>query len=126
MVYGLIADLVLVAHFAYVVFTVFGGLLAIRWRWLIWVHFPTVCWGIILQWADLSCLLTPLENYLRQAAGEGGYSGGFIEHYISIVLYPEYLPIELRYLLGLIVLVVNVPIYIYLFKTRSRTAYRSF
>lgn len=122
MIYRALADLVLVAHLAFVIFTVLGGLLVLRWRSLLWPHLACVFWGVILQWANWSCPLTPLESYLRGMGGEGGYQGGFIEHYVSMILYPENLTIELRYLLGIALLAVNLVVYGYLFFQKRRIA----
>ncbi len=111
MIYKALADLVLVTHFAFALFTVLGGLLVIRWRSLLPIHLAAVCWAVILQWANWTCPLTPLENYLREIGGEARYRAGFVEHYVSMVLYPENLTIEFRYLLGILVIMVNLVIY---------------
>lgn len=114
MAYGVLADVVLVAHLAFALFALLGGLLVLRWPRLAWLHLPVLLWGIVVEWADWICPLTPLENMLRQLGGEEGYSGDFIEHLLSPLLYPENLTIELRYLLGLLLIAVNLPVYWYL------------
>ncbi len=84
----LAADAVVLVHLAFVVFVVVGGFLAIRWPRIAWLHVPAALWG---AWAELTatiCPLTPLENALRRRAGETGYEGGFIEHYLIPLLYP--------------------------------------
>jgi hypothetical protein len=122
MIYRALADLVLVTHLAFAVFTVVGGLLVLRRRSLLWLHLASVFWGVVIQWANWTCPLTPLESYLREMGGEVGYRGGFIEHYVSMILYPENLTIELRYLLGTVLIVVNLMIYGYLFARKWRMA----
>ena len=89
MIYRVLADLILVTHFAFAIFTVLGGLLVFRWRSLWWVHLASVFWGVLIQWANWTCPLTPLESYLLRTGGEGGYQGGFIEHYVSMILYQQ-------------------------------------
>ncbi|HEY0844771.1 MAG TPA: DUF2784 domain-containing protein [Noviherbaspirillum sp.] len=111
MPYQLLADLILLLHAAFVVFAMFGGLLAVRRPKVMWLHLPALAWGVIVQWADLICPLTPLENLLRLRAGDAPYAGAFIEHYVSRLLYPDALTIELRYLLGFILIAVNVAVY---------------
>jgi len=111
MTYRLLADLVLLTHLAFVAFTLFGGLLAWRRPSLAWIHLPALLWGVIVQWANLVCPLTPLENRLRILGGDAGYSGGFIEHYVVGLLYPDSLPMELRYALGALLLALNLAIY---------------
>jgi len=120
MIYRIAADSVLLLHFAFTLFAVLGGLLVLRRPSLLWVHLAAVLWGVVIEWADWICPLTPLENLLRGKGGEAGYAGGFIEHYVALLLYPENLTIELRYLLGLGLVAVNLIIYGYIFLARRR------
>ena len=122
MIYRALADLVLVTHLAFAVFTVLGGLLVLRRRSLLWPHLAAVLWGVVIQWANWTCPLTPLESRLREAGGEAGYEGGFVEYYVSMILYPESLTVELRYLLGLLLIAVNLAVYGYVFSRRRRSA----
>jgi hypothetical protein len=68
--YQLLADLVVLVHVVFVIFTILGGLLAARWRRLAWIHLPAVIWGAIVELFGWVCPLTPLENWLRQRGGE--------------------------------------------------------
>jgi len=68
-----------------------------------------------------TCPLTPLENVLRMKAGQHGYSGGFIEHHILSVLYPEGLTRSSQAALGAAALLVNVVIYRWALRQRSHT-----
>jgi hypothetical protein len=120
MFYQLLADLVLLAHFAFVAFAVLGGMLVIRYPTLLWPHLLALCWGIVVQWANWTCPLTPLENHLRRLSGSPGYSGSFIEYFVSQVLYPDRLTLELRYALGLMLLLVNLAVYAYVLWHRQR------
>lgn len=109
--YRLLADLVLLLHAAFVIFVMLGGLLALRWPRAAWVHLPIVAWGAGIEFLGGICPLTPLENHWRRLAGDQGYPGGFVEHYVFAALYPEGLTREIQLGLGLLVLVVNVLIY---------------
>lgn len=109
--YRLLADLVLLLHAAFVIFVLLGGLLALRWPRAAWVHLPIVAWGAGIEFLGGICPLTPLENHWRRLAGEQGYGGGFVEHYVFAALYPEGLTREIQLGLGVLVLVVNVVIY---------------
>ena len=111
MLYQAGADAVLLIHFGFILFVLLGGLLAWKWRWMPWLHLPAVLWGALIEFSGGICPLTPLENRLRQAAGEDGYPGGFIERYLLPVIYPAELTRELQVLLGLLVLVVNFAVY---------------
>jgi hypothetical protein len=113
------ADLVALIHFAFVLFVVLGGLLALRWRRVIWVHLPAAVWGALIELTGGVCPLTPLENWLRHKAGGLGFSGGFIEHYLIPVLYPAGLTRPTQIGLGLAVIVVNVALYLWIFVRSS-------
>ena len=111
MLFRLLADLVVVAHFAFVLLVVLGGLLVLRWPRLAWVQLPAAVWGVVIEWEGWICPLTPLENSLRARGGAAGYGGGFVEHYLLRVLYPAGLTRNVQIVLGLIVLVVNATAY---------------
>lgn len=117
----LAADAVLLAHFAFVLFVVLGGMLVLRWPRLAWVHAPAALWGAAVELFGWICPLTPLEVALRRAAGDAGYSGGFIEHYVASVLYPSDFTREMQVTFGVAVAVLNMVIYLILIqRTRAR------
>ena len=118
MLFRTVADLVVLTHLAFIVFVVFGGLLASRWRWIPWVHLPAVLWGILLEFAGWMCPLTPLENWLRRAGGVPEYSGGFVEQYVVAIVYPATLTREVQVALGLLLCLVNSVIYVRLWCVR--------
>ena len=105
------ADVVLMAHFTFVLFVVLGGLLVLRWPRLAWIHAPVALYGAAIEFSGFVCPLTPLENRLRQQGGQSGYSGGFIEHYVTAALYPTGLTREVQVGLGIAVLLLNVALY---------------
>lgn len=109
--YRLAADTVVLFHLLFIVFVMFGGLLALRWKWLIAVHIPAMVWGMAVEFLHLYCPLTPLENQLRARAGEGGYPGGFIEHYLIALIYPVGLTPAVQVWLGAVVVVMNLLVY---------------
>ena len=111
MLYRVLADLVLVFHAAFVAFAILGALLALRWRWLPWLHLPAVSWGAVIEFTGWVCPLTPLENSLRHAGGTPGYSGDFIEHYVFPVLYSTTLTRSDQIVFGVALLLVNVAMY---------------
>jgi len=119
-----LADGVLVVHLAFVLFVVFGGLLALRWPRVAWVHVPVALYGAIIEYVGFVCPLTPLEIWLRERGGGAGYEGGFIEHYITAALYPAGLTRDLQLVLGTGVLVLNAIVYGFLLRRRRRRAGR--
>lgn len=114
----LLADAVLVLHLAFVAFAVAGGLLAWRWRWMPWLHLPALAWAATVEFTGWICPLTPLENALRAAGGQAGFSGGFIEHYLLPLLYPAALTPGLQVLLGTGLLAFNAAVYLLLWHRR--------
>jgi len=116
------ADGVLVLHFAFIVFALLGGLLAIKWRWMPAIHLPAVAWAFYVEWTGGACPLTAVENHLRLSAGQSGYAGSFIEHYLLAVIYPPGLTPSIQVMLAVTVLGVNLAIYSWLaFRRRSRS-----
>ena len=105
------ADAIVLLHFAFVIFVVAGGLLAIRWPPVMWVHLPAALWGIVIEVAGWVCPLTPLENYLREKGGAAGYEGDFIAHYIVPLLYPAGLTRDWQLVLGGFAFAVNAVVY---------------
>jgi hypothetical protein len=116
--YRLLADLVLIVHAAFVAFVVLGGLTALRWPRAVWVHLPVALWGAGIEFVGGICPLTPLEVHWRELAGDQGFAGGFVEHYIVALLYPDGLTRTIQVALGLFVVVVNAAIYAYVWRRR--------
>lgn len=114
MVYRVLADVVLAAHLGFILWVGLGGFALLRRPRLAWLHLPAVVWGAAIEFTNGVCPLTPLENTLRRAAGQAGYGGGFIEHHLVALIYPEALRPALQWLLGGLVLAINVPLYIWL------------
>ena len=109
--YRLLADLVFIFHLAFVIFILCGGLLVLRWRWIAWLHVPASAWGAFVEFSGWLCPLTPLENWLRQQAGETGYRSDFVVYYLVPVLYPDDLTRDVQLLLGMSVLAINISVY---------------
>ncbi len=114
MIYRLLADAVLVIHFAFIAFAVIGASLLL-WRraprWVVFIHLACAAWASYVMFSGRICPLTPLENYLRKLGGEAGYSGGFIERYLLSIIYPAGITREFQTALGIGVLLINVAIY---------------
>jgi hypothetical protein len=119
-VFRILADVTVVLHFAFILFVVLGGLLAVRWPRIAWLHLPAAAWGAWVQFAGWLCPLTPLENWLRQRGGELGYTGGFIAQYLVPVVYPSSLTRGLQWLLGGLVLAINAAVYLVVLRRRAR------
>ncbi len=99
MPYQLLADAVLAAHFAVVLFVI-GGLAAIiagnrlGWRfvngwWFRLAHLAAIGIVVAQAWLGVTCPLTTLESWLRVQAGGAAYEASFIEHWLTASLFYE-------------------------------------
>lgn len=112
MLYRLLADAVVVFHALFIVFTVLGGFLALRWPKLAFLHIPAAAWGVIVQvMVGGQCPLTPLEGHFRRRGGESGYGESFIDHYLTSLIYVDDPPGWLHPVLGVVVLTINATVY---------------
>ena len=114
--YRILADTVVVTHLIFIVFTLLGGLLVIRWRSLVFLHIPAVLWAAWVEYRGWMCPLTPLENWFRQKAGMSGYSKSFIDQYLVPVIYPDSLNRDWQIMLGTLVIILNLTIYTWVWR----------
>jgi len=122
--FSLLADMVLIAHLSFIVFAMFGGLSTLRWACAPFVHLPALGWAVHIEFSSGVCPLTPLENSLRQAAGESSYSSSFIEHYLVPLIYPQGLSTGTQVWLAAGLLLLNGLVYRYV-SVRRRARHRS-
>ena len=122
MIYRVAADALLVLHLGFVLFALFGGLLVAWKRGFVFLHLPAACWAVLVEVFDASCPLTRWEKWLRERAGESGYSEGFIEHYLLPVLYPSWLTLPVQYVLAAVVIACNLLAYAWVWSRRRRQA----
>jgi hypothetical protein len=107
----LLATVVALVHLAFVAFVVAGGVLALRWPRVAWVHVPAAVWGALITLVGFICPLTPLENWLRVRGGGTAYATGFLEHYLLPILYPVAMTRGLQIATGLFVVSLNALVY---------------
>jgi hypothetical protein len=114
--YWLLANALLLLHLAFILFVVAGGLLLAWEKRLLWLHLPAAIWGALIEFMGWICPLTPLENHFRKLSGASGYEGGFIEHYLLPLIYPDALTPPTQFALGTFVLAINALIYLWLWR----------
>jgi len=119
--YQFLSDFVLLAHFAFIVFVLCGGLLLLRWPRLFWLHFPAVLWGVFIEVTGWVCPLTPLENYFRALAGADVYQTSFVEQYVLPIIYPAGLTPTIQLMLAAAVIMFNIIIYTWIVLERRRS-----
>lgn len=108
---GLLADAVLVVHGLFIVWAALGAVAVWRWPKLALLHLPALAWAVWIEVSGGICPLTPLENSLRRAAGQTGYSGGFIDHYVGGAIYPDGLTRETQWVIAGVLLTINAALY---------------
>ena len=118
MIYSLLADLLVVLHLVFIGFVLLGALLVLKWPRAVWLHLPACFWGITVEFTGWICPLTPLEIEFRLKAGEEGYSSSFVAEYLLPLIYPMGLTREMQWLLGGIVMLVNLVLYTLVLKRR--------
>ena len=121
MIYSFLADLLVVFHLVFIIYVMAGALLLFKRPKTLWLHLPACFWGMTVEFTGWICPLTPWEIQLRRLAGEEGYTGSFIAHYLIPIIYPSGLTPEVQMLLGGTVLIVNLRLYtLILIKKRKR------
>lgn len=116
MVFKLAASALALLHLGFILFVVLGGLLLLKWPRMMWLHVPAAVWGALIEFAGWYCPLTSMENAMLRRAGESGYTGGFVAHYIFRLIYPAGLTRGLEIAIGVFVLVVNLSVYVRVFR----------
>jgi hypothetical protein len=111
LIYKILTSFVIIIHLSFIAYVILGGLLILRWKKSIFLHIPAIIWGSIVEYLNIICPLTPLENYFRRLAGYSTYSAGFIDQYITPLIYPENLERNTQLLLGSFVVIINLIIY---------------
>jgi hypothetical protein len=117
--YEFLAALVVLAHLAFILFAIVGGVLAVRWPRIAWIHLPAAGWAAFVELSGRLCPLTPLENALRTRAGLDDYSGDFVANYVFPMLYPTGLTRDAQTAIGAMVIVINVVAYGWVVRQRQ-------
>jgi hypothetical protein len=113
------ADVVLLLHFLFALFAVFGGFLALVDRRVILLHLPTVVWSSVVNLANWTCPLTPLEKNLRLRADQQAFQGSWIERYVEPIVRPLGMPRRMELVAGISVVVWNIIVYGIVYSMRS-------
>ena len=112
MLYRVLTDLTIALHFAFLLFVVAGGFAVRRHRRLMLPHLLAVAWAVYVEATPgLICPLTGLENAFALRAGQAGYEGSFIEHYLVPIIYPDGLTTRIQWGLAALVAGINIVVY---------------
>jgi hypothetical protein len=122
---ALVADAILVGHALFILFAALGAVAVLRWAWLAALHLPALAWAIFIELSHGICPLTPLEVHWRERAGEAGYEGGFVQHYVYDLIYPAGLTPTHQVLIAALLATVNLALYaLIVARWRARRAAR--
>ena len=113
--YELAAGIILIIHFLFILFVVFGGLLFFASVKVIFIHIPALIWGSYIELTNSICPLTYLENWFLHKANLTTYSEGFIQNYLVPIVYPVSLTKDLQIYLGIALIVINIVFYAFIF-----------
>jgi Protein of Unknown function (DUF2784) len=98
-------DVTVAVHYLVMGYIVFGGFLAWRWRWTMSIHLLAIAWAVFSLLVPVTCPLTWLEDYFRRHGGLPPLKGGFIDTYITGVLYPTNAVVLVQVIAGVIIVV---------------------
>ena len=118
--YQWLVNVILTAHFVYLAYLLLGGFLAWRWTKMIWPHLAAAVWGVLIVFNLVACPLTIAEVWARRMAGDEPVNGGFIDRYVTNVIYPGRYLVEVRLGVALIVLISYVGAYLFWRARRQR------
>ena len=111
----LAADIILIIHFLFILFVIFGALLFFVAKKIVFIHIPAIIWGTYIELTHSICPLTYLENWFLHKANLTTYSEGFIQNYLVPIVYPMNLTKDLQIFLGIGLIVINIVIYAFIF-----------
>lgn len=78
----------LLAHLGFLLFVALGGFLAWRHRWVAGPHVVAVGWGLATVVVGVGCPLTYWEDPAPDGSGDQGLPRGFVDTYLTGVIYP--------------------------------------
>jgi len=90
--YRAAAIFVLILHFTFVLWVIFGVLFTCGRPVLRRLHIASLAWGLIIEIFPWTCPLTYAENWLAQQTGAAPYQRGFLLHYLDALVYPDVPP----------------------------------
>ncbi len=120
--YRWLVAVILVLHFGYLAYLILGGFLAWRWPKAIWPHVAASIWAVLIVANLVNCPLTAAENWARAKQGQAVPTAGFIDRYLTNVIYPARYLVEVRLAVALVVAVSWAGAY---WNWRTRRAARS-
>ena len=112
MLYKILADVVVLIHFLWILFLIFGAFLGVANKAIKIFHISGLVFAFVIQILGWYCPLTHLEVWLRAKHDPSlAYAGSFIIHYVERLIYIE---ISARLIFSLTLLLMGFNIWFYL------------
>jgi hypothetical protein len=90
MVFKILADMVVLAHFVWILFLLLGAFWGTKSRTVKMFHISGLLFAFLIHITDWYCPLTYLEVWLRSKhAPSIAYTGSFIIYYVEKIIYLE-------------------------------------
>ena len=118
--YELAAGIILIIHFLFILFVLFGALFFFVAKKMVFIHIPAIIWGSYIELTHSICPLTYLENWFLHKANLTTYSEGFIQNYLVPIVYPMNLTKDLQIFLGIGLIFINIVIYAFIFSRMKK------
>ena len=123
MIYRILLESLIAAHFAFILFIVFGALLALARQRMIFLHLPALIYGLASELLNIKCPIEPLESWLRDLSFESGFGVGILEPYLIGLIYPPAWNQSFGNLMAVLLLGFNLLVYSFVFlRWRHRIA----
>ena len=117
--FSLLATLTLFLHGVFIIWVIFGALVARSRPFLRALHIASLVWGVLTEVLPWPCSLTLAENWLQQKAGTQPYQGGFLLHYLDKLVYPD-VPAKILTIAAVIICLLNLGFYARFMRSGNR------
>lgn len=87
--YGALADLLVMLHFLWILFMVFGVVFVLMGSRIAFFHLGGLLLSLFLNLMGWYCPLTYLENAFYLRAGRAAYEVSFMSRYLAPLVYPD-------------------------------------
>jgi hypothetical protein len=112
MTYKILADMVVLVHFLWILFLMLGAFIGVRKKAVKIFHISGLLFALVSQVFGWYCPLTHLEVWLRAKHDASlSYAGSFIIHYLEKLIYVE-ISAQLIFYLTLMLIGFNVWFYL--------------
>jgi hypothetical protein len=116
--YKVLADIVVLVHFLWILFLIFGVFWGMRNQKVKVIHISALAFAILIQAFNWYCPLTHLETWFRAKHDPTlSYTGSFIPHYVEKIVYIA-LPSSLIFVLS--IFLGGISLWLYLKEKKRR------